>query len=253
MSEPQQHPLRHLSIAAPAYNEAKGIAATIHSWVAYLQQLDGLDSFEIVICNDGSRDATGDILHELTGRYPQLKVVEHTKNQGAGAAMSTAIAHTTKAWVFLLDSDGQFPLENLVRFQEALNATASRAFIGVRIKKENNIFARFGSWSSGSLCNLFHATRYRDFNSVCKLVDGQILRALPLEAKGLDTSTEVSSKLLERRVQLIEVPIEHLPRAWGRSSMRFLRDASHRLLFVLYIGFRQLLLRTGVLQRWEVE
>jgi dolichol-phosphate mannosyltransferase len=245
--------LQHLSLAAPAYNEAEGIAATVHHWVRYLQQFDGLDSFEIVICNDGSRDQTGEVLRQLKRQYPQLKIVEHATNQGAGAAMATAIAHTTQEWVWLLDADGQFPIENLERFRAALEIDPAPAFMGVRMEKANNVLARFGSWSSGCLCNLFHGTRYRDFNSVCKLVDGQLLRSLPLEAKGFETSTEVSSKLLERHVRFIEVPIEHLPRASGHSSIRFLRDASRRFLFVLYIGFRQFLFRTGVLRRFEVE
>ena len=244
--------LHHISIVAPAYNEAQGIEATVSRWITYLQLFDGLDSFEIVICNDGSGDQTGEILRRVERQYPQLTVITHAENQGAGAAMATAIAHTTKEWILLLDADGQFPIENLELFNNELKKNPAQAFIGIRTHKANNVLARFGSWISGCMCNLFHRTHYQDFNSVCKLIDGQLLRSLPLEAKGFETSAEVSSKLLERRVQLTEVPIEHLPRTSGRSSMRILRDAPRRFLFVLYIGFRQFLLYVGVLRRPKV-
>ena len=74
--------LQHISIVAPAYNEAEGIEATVNRWINYLQLFDGLDSFEIVICNDGSRDQTGEILRRLERQYPQLTAIDHTENQG---------------------------------------------------------------------------------------------------------------------------------------------------------------------------
>jgi hypothetical protein len=59
----------------------------------------------------------------------------------------------------------------------------------------------------------------------------------------------MSSRLLERGVKMVEVEIEHRPRAGGRSSLRMLRGARDRLLFVAYIGFRQLLLNLKILRR----
>jgi len=80
-------------------------------------------------------------------------------------------------------------------------------------------------------------------------VQGPLLRSLVLEAKGLNYSTEITSRLLERGIGLHEIEIEHAARAWGRSSARSMRSVVHRALFVLYLGLRQLLLRWGVLQR----
>ena len=123
-----------------------------------------------------------------------------------------------------------------------------RLQFGVRQKKDT-AFARFGTWSSGALCNLFHATHYRDFNSAFKLVAGPLMRGVTLEAKGLNYSTEVTSRLLERRAEMVEVEIEHRPRIAGTSSMRLVRGSIHRFMFVFYIGVRQLLLRMRILQR----
>jgi glycosyltransferase involved in cell wall biosynthesis len=240
-------PIR-LSVAAPAYNEAEGIEAVIIEWHRFLSGLPELESFEIVICNDGSRDKTGDILDRLTLSFPQLRPLHFAQNQGAAAALNAAIAATTGDWVLLIDSDGQFPIQNLPDMMAALRKTGGRAAIGIRQKKDA-AFAQFGSWASGQVCNLVHGSRVSDFNSAFKLVWGPTLRNLGLEAKGMNYSTEVTSRLLERSIVPVEVTIEHRPRVTGASSMKLVRGAIHRFLFVSYIALRQLLLGLGILSR----
>jgi glycosyltransferase involved in cell wall biosynthesis len=246
-------PIR-LSVAAPAYNEAEGIEAVIAEWHGFLAAAPEVAEFEIVICNDGSKDRTGDILDRLTLRYPQLVPVHFEKNQGAAAALTAAIAATRGDWVLLMDSDGQFPIQALPDMLAGLRRQGlnlgGRAAIGIRQKKDVP-FARFGSWASGSLCNLVHGTRLADFNSAFKLVWGPTLRKLGLEAKGMNYSTEVTSRLLECGIVPVEVAIEHRPRVTGASSMKLVRGALHRFLFVAYIALRQLLLKSGILMRPE--
>ena len=245
--------VRSLSIAAPAYNEGQGIVPVVQHWLEYLRGRTDLDSFEIVICNDGSRDDTAKKLESIASGDDRLVVIEHGVNQGAGAAVATAIAGTTSEWVLLIDSDGQFAIENFDVLLQGVRASGAPAAIGVRTKKLDSAFARFGSWSSGLLCNYFHGTNYRDFNSACKLVKGDLLRSLRLECKGLNYSTDVTSKLAERGVKIAEVEIAHLPRVAGTSSLRKFRGARDRFLFVLYLGFRQFLIRMRILRAWKYE
>jgi glycosyltransferase involved in cell wall biosynthesis len=245
---PSRSAVESLSLAAPAYNEGQGITPVVTHWLDYLSSRSDLKRFEISICNDGSRDNTGQILESISEKRPEVVVVTHAVNRGAGAALASAISATTMDWVLLIDSDGQFAIENFDLLLDAVKRTGLPAAIGVRTTKLDGAFARFGSWASGLLCNLFHRTHYRDFNSACKLVKGDLLRSLRLECKGLNYSTEVTSQLIERGVQIAEVEILHLPRAAGTSSLRKFRGARDRFLFVCYLGFRQLLLRMGILR-----
>ena len=240
-------PIR-LSVAAPAYNEADGIEAVLADWHDFLSTQQYLADFEIVVCDDGSSDATGDILDRLTLSLPQLRPLHFAKNQGAAAALNAAIAATKGDWVLLIDSDGQFRIETLPDMLDALRRSGALAAIGIRQKKDAP-FAQFGSWASGWVCNLVHGSRMQDFNSAFKLVWGPSVRGLGLEARGMNYSTEVTSKLLERGIVPVEVRIEHRPRATGASHMRLLRGALHRFLFVCYIALRQLLLKVGILSR----
>ena len=238
-----------LSLAAPAYNEADGIVSLVNGWLNYLRQAKLAREFEIVICNDGSKDRTGELMDELARVNPEFKPVHHKVNQGAAAALSSAIQHTQGDWVLLIDSDGQFPIENLPAMMKLAGAENTAAVVGVRARKEDSAFTRFGSAMSGWLCNLFHGTHYRDFNCALKLIEGRVVRSLHLEAKGLNYSGEVMSKLLESGIRLSELEVIHSKRAHGVSSAKALSGARDRFLFVMYIGLRQLLLRTQVLQR----
>lgn len=241
--------IRAVSLAAPAFNEADGIHDSICHWLEFLRKYPGLEDFEVVVCNDGSTDATGAILDDLALKDCRVRPVHHQINQGAAAALSTAIHHTTLPWVLLTDADGQYRLDSVDKLIRAIQSSDERAAIGVRRSKRDSTFTRFGSWLSGALCNWFHGTRYRDFNCALKLIDGYLLRRLRLEAKGLNYSSEVTSKLIDCGVRLLEVEVEHHPRSSGRSSSQNLRAALHRILFVLYLGFRQFLIRHNVLQR----
>jgi glycosyltransferase involved in cell wall biosynthesis len=238
-----------IAVAAPAYNEAAGLERVVGHWLEYLRGHKEVARFEIVVCNDGSRDGTGYFLDRAAAAAAEIRPVHHERNEGAAAALATAIGRTTADWVLLLDADGQFPIENLDRVVSLLDQAGARAFIGVRSRKRGSAFERFGMWASGLLANLFHGTRLRDFNCAFKVVHGPLLRSLVLEAKGLNYSTEITSRLVECGVTLHEVEIEHAARGWGRSSATSWRSVVHRALFVLYLGVRQLLLRWGVLRR----
>ena len=242
-----QAPLR-LSVAAPAYNEAEGIKLVVEGWRRYLASSADVATFEILVCNDGSCDATGDILDTLARLHSEVRPIHFTRNQGAAAALTAAISATTQDWVLLIDSDGQFPIENLELMWKTLRRQRAPVAIGIRNKKDS-LFARFGTAASGMLCNWFHCSSIRDFNSAFKLVWGPLLRELNFEAKGMNYSTEVTSRLLECGVAIAEVEIDHRPRTTDASSMRLLRGAAHRCLFVSYVGMRQLLFGIGVLRR----
>jgi dolichol-phosphate mannosyltransferase len=239
-----------LSIACPAYNEAEGIAVVLTDWVEYLEASHTAHWYEIVVCNDGSTDSTGRLLEELAQTYPMIKPVHHSMNRGAAAAFTTAVEHTTGEWVLLLDSDGQFPVENIAAMWQCAVESEADAVIGYRTKKEDSAFARFGSWASSALCGVIYGRRLRDFNSALKLVRGPVLRSLQLEARGLNSSTEITGRLLELgdHVKLVEVRATHLRRHTGRSSRRLFHDSWHRFLFVAYLGVRRFLQKQKVIQ-----
>ena len=238
-----------LSVAMPAYNEATNLPTVLDEWCAEIAGEPRVTQWQLVVADDGSTDGSAEILRDAAERIPQLVVVSSTTNRGAAAAIESAIGATTLDWVLLTDADGQFPAANLPALLDAALRPGVRAVSGARVQKSDTAAYRFGSWASGWASNLVHGTRYRDFNSIFKLLDGDLLRSLTLESSGMNCSTEITSVVHDLGVDWVEVPVRHLDRRAGTRGGSYLRGARDRLLFVTYLGARRSLLRRGVLRR----
>jgi glycosyltransferase involved in cell wall biosynthesis len=242
-----------LSIASSAFNEEDFIEEIVKSWVKFLlAQRILIKKFEIIICNDGSTDGTANVLKRLGRKYRQVRPIHLTHNQGAAAALSIAISKTKYDWVLLLDSDGQFPIENFSLLWKVLVKSKAYSVIGIR-QKNDSFFARFGTYSSGILCNMFHNSRIKDFNSALKLSWGPLLRSFNFEAKGMNYSTEITSSLLRAKVKLAQANSIHIRRVGGKSKIKLFRDVAHRLLFVLFLGLKIFLTSIKVLKALQYE
>jgi glycosyltransferase involved in cell wall biosynthesis/peptidoglycan/xylan/chitin deacetylase (PgdA/CDA1 family) len=84
-----------------AYNEARTIARCIDSILA----LDTLSDYEIVVVDDGSKDATAAIVTEYAKKNPAIKLHPHTTNQGRGAARSTGVRAAAGEYFAFVDAD----------------------------------------------------------------------------------------------------------------------------------------------------
>ena len=238
-----------ISIAAPAYNEEPCIEKTLDDWIRFLENENFLTPWEIVICNDGSTDGTLVILERMQSKYPSnIKIINFKKNKGAAAALSAAIKRTTKKWVLINDTDGQFPIKNTRLFLNKLKTdTGAVGFKGARITKKDNLFMRLGSMFSGQILNLFYEKSYKDFNSAFMMINGAHLRSLNLEAKGLNYSTEITAKLAEKKIFLEEINISQKERAENVSSKKLIKSAFDRFTFVIYLIFRKALIKYNIL------
>ena len=99
----------------PAYNDAGTIASMVVAVIRTLRSLT--DDYEVIVVNDGSVDYTAEILDELSGIYPQLRVIHHPDNKGYGAALRAGFTAGKKEWLFYTDGDAQYDpheLTNLV-------------------------------------------------------------------------------------------------------------------------------------------
>jgi glycosyltransferase involved in cell wall biosynthesis len=101
---------------------------------AVLRQL--VDNFEIVVTNDGSRDATAQILGRLRQTQPglHLRVVSQSSSQGYGAALASGFDSATADLILMLDADGQFDVAELVHLLTAMD-DATDPVIGYRARR----------------------------------------------------------------------------------------------------------------------
>ncbi|WP_430432665.1 glycosyltransferase family 2 protein [Methyloversatilis sp.] len=93
-----------LSVVVPAYNEAGALASTLDMIARHLAAL--VPHYEIVVVNDGSRDATAQIAADCAQRLP-VTLVRFSRNFGKEAAISAGLQHARGGVVVCMDADGQ--------------------------------------------------------------------------------------------------------------------------------------------------
>lgn len=96
-------PAPELSVVVPVMNEADNIAPLVGEIVAALAGT----SFEIVYVDDGSTDASFEVLKKLAGEVPSLRVVRHRQRRGQSAAILTGVRAARASVITTLDGDGQ--------------------------------------------------------------------------------------------------------------------------------------------------
>lgn len=113
-----------ISIVVPAYDEAVLLEANLAEIHASL--LAARRSFEIVVVDDGSTDATGAIAARAAAAHPEISVITHPRNRGLGAALRSGFVAATGEIVVALDADLTYDPGHVTMLVEALESTAAR-------------------------------------------------------------------------------------------------------------------------------
>jgi glycosyltransferase involved in cell wall biosynthesis len=204
-----------LSYFFPAHNEEANLRPLVEEALATLPSL--AETWEIIIVNDGSRDATPLIADELTAANPGLvRAIHHPTNYGYGAALRSGLAAARYELIAFTDGDRQFRVSDVGRLTARLaEADAPDAVVGYRIKRADplvrTLYAR-----AYRLANLiFFGLRVRDVDCACKLFRRGALEDLRVESGGAFFSAELLIKLRASGRRVVEVGVPHYPRTAG--------------------------------------
>jgi glycosyltransferase involved in cell wall biosynthesis len=233
-----------LSLCAPAYNEAEGIAEVIAAWEKTVAAF-GIPT-EIVIANDGSTDGTGEILARLQQRYDNLVIVEQQPNAGYGRAVAAAIAGARGSQVMTLDSDGQFDPGEYPRLLPLLEQGCD-IVTGYRLRKNDRMARVLADRALNIIVRVMFGLRLRDTNCALKLMRAEAARSIRIEARGFPTPTELLVKAAAQGYTIGEVGITHYPRLAGASKLKVMRTGWHFLLFLVYLRLKLALYRRRVI------
>ncbi len=116
MNEPRQTSASYgeepeISVVVPLYNEEETLPVLAERLTRVLEELG--TTYEVVFVNDGSRDATADILRSLHDGNPCIKAVGLSRNFGHQIAISCGIDFAAGRAVIVMDGDLQDPPEVL--------------------------------------------------------------------------------------------------------------------------------------------
>lgn len=203
--------MESISAVLPAYNEQEVIARTVEAVDDVLSKL--AHDYEIIVVDDGSRDATAERLAELQTRFPRLAVETHPRNRGYGAALATGFSAATKELIFLTDGDKQFDVAELRDFLPLPEDVD--LYIGYRRPRADPWIRRLYGWGWNELVNLLFGPTARDVDCAFKLLRREVWQRTRVRATGATFSVEFLVKARRLGFRVRERPVRHYPRAAG--------------------------------------
>ena len=142
-----------LSVVAPVFNEADGVDALVSRLKAACAKT--AKSFELIVINDGSRDATLHRLIALSQSTPELRVVDLFRNYGHMSALAAGLAMAKGDAVVVMDGDLQDPPELIPALVDCWKGGADVAY-GLRSNLHGGVARR---WSTRLFYWLLRASR----------------------------------------------------------------------------------------------
>jgi len=136
-----------LSVIIPAYNEARRLPQHLAHVLAYLREHD--PSFELIVVDDGSRDATAAAVQAALAGEPRARLLAYQPNRGKGYAIRTGVLASRGAVVIFLDADLSTPVEEIAaaleRLQQADIVIGSRHLSSSDIRARQPVYRRLAS------------------------------------------------------------------------------------------------------------
>ena len=191
-----------LSIVIPAYNEGKVIKKSVELINRYFINKF---SFEIIVINDGSKDDTNSILHQL--KIKNLSIYNNLRNRGKGASIRKGVKKSKGKIVLVADADLSAPINQFEKLYDELKK-GYEIVIGSRSTKDAEVIIAqpLKRVITGKVYNLlvifFLGLNYKDTQCGFKLFDGEIIRNIIEVCKINNFSIDVEILFLAKSFNL---------------------------------------------------
>jgi dolichol-phosphate hexosyltransferase len=212
-----------LSILMAAYNEERTITKAVHG----ILQASFPCEVELIVVDDGSVDATPDLLKEIDD--PRVVVHRHLKNSGKGASIMTAASLATGTHIIPFDADMEYAPEDIADMLVPVIKGRSNVVYGVRLFGCNTVYQSYryaiGNKILTAFANILYNSYLSDLHTCLKLIPLSMFRDLKLTETGFGLDTQVTAMLLRTGVRPFEVPVSYYSRSHEDGKKINWRDA----------------------------
>jgi len=222
-----------LSILIPAYNEAK----TIKKLIELVKKADIRDvEKEIIVIDDNSKDNTLDIVKKIKG----IKLIEHKKNIGKGAAVRNGIKQASGDIIIIQDADLEYDPNDYYKLIKPIIDGKTKVVYGSRMLhekqkggkpkflegKHDKAYHAFyiGNRFLTFLANILYHAKITDEPTCYKVFDAKVLKSINLKCKRFEFCPEVTAKVRKKYHKIMELPISYHPRSFKEGKKINLKD-----------------------------
>ena len=202
-----------LSVVVPFYNEQDSIGPL---YLAIVQALEPLRiSFEIVLVDDGSKDATLARAVTLARADPRVRVVKFRRNYGQTAAMAAGVAHATGLVLVTMDGDLQNDPADIRHFLAKIDEGFD-IVVGWRHRRQDKLISRkipshVANWLIGKVTGV----SIKDNGCSLKAYRASVIKAIPLYSEMHRFIPAMASMAGPR---IAEIKVRHHARQFGKSK-----------------------------------
>ena len=217
-----------VSVIIPAHNEEKALGPVLDHIRRVMEQSG--HRFEIIVVDDGSTDATGQVALDKG-----VRVLRHRRKRGAGAARRTGVRGAHGDICVMIDGDGSYRVEDIPRLLACF--PEADQVVGARRTEAGSMpwLRRPTKWFIRQLACLLTGTRIPDLNSGLRAFKRDImLKFLYLIPDGFSCVTTMTLTFLTNGYVVEYVPTDYYKRV-GRSKFHPIKDTYNYLVTVLRI------------------
>ena len=204
-----------LSVFFPAYNDSGTIASMVIRAVQAASELT--PDYEVIVVNDGSADATAQIVDELARTYPHVRVVHHAGNRGYGGALQTGFRSATKEFVFYTDGDAQYDPAELADLWAKMTPQVDLVN-GYKISRSDPVHRIVIGRVYHHIVSVMFGLTVRDVDCDFRLLRRAIFERIDLTKTSGVICLEMMKKIEDGGFRIVEVPVHHYHRAFGKSQ-----------------------------------
>ena len=215
---PADPALGGISLVFPVYNESFIIEQTLRNYIAELQ--DRVPDLEVIVAEDGSTDDTKSVLERLAQELP-IKLFTSDERKGYQRAVIDAIAHATKPWVFVVDSDYQFAAIDFWRLEP--HRRTHDIILGVKTPRKDPAHRVFLSWGYNLLMQRAFNVDYVDMDTGFRLIRKSVADEISPEIRHMSFFTaEFVIRAHFAGYKILQVPVRHYARKIGSTTIFFM-------------------------------
>jgi glycosyltransferase involved in cell wall biosynthesis len=209
-----------------AFNEAGSLSDTVEEIQKILTRT--ALTYEIVIVDDGSSDATGTLAEQLCRRLDSVRVIHHHENRGLGGVYQTGFEQARGELVTFYPADGQFPATNITEFLREIDGRDM--VLGYLSGRRETGIGKTLSWCERRLYEAVVGPIPR-FQGLLMFRRGLLDRLAPrCKGRGWGILMEFIIRVHRSEAVTVSVPTSYRPRSRGRSKVNNWRTVRANLL-----------------------